>query len=633
MSFRRWFDRQSWKSRTRRAQRRTVRLESLEDRRVLATINVPADFSTIQAAVNAANTGDTIDVASGTYSESVTINKSITVDGAQAGVAATGRSGPESILDATSNSGDTLFNVAANDVTINGFTVQNQTNVNHFGAGIYIEPGYHGTQILDNIVQDNVIGLFLANNSAADPAAVEGNLFQNNTQSGPAGGTDIYADQFTAGAGGVQSALIQGNTFTNSTSVENSWGIGISNTGAAPFTNISVADNNFSNAGRGMYFYGTTNSSITGNTITGASHYAIGAFGGDNGFSITGNTLSNDATGLFLEDDIGTNAMPDPNQNFHVNQNSFLGNTTNINVSSAGSSSEGYLGTLDATHNWWGSPSGPAPGSVIGSVNTSMQLLAAPGHSSILLLGQSGLSATGNANVAVAGTLVVDAQGPQAAVATGNATVSASDAFYVSGGTSSTGHGTLPPPVAAAPTSDPLATLPVPSQPATVAKNLNVSGKSQTTLTPGTYLGGIQVSGQAAVKLEPGIYYLTGPLTVSGQATVITDTTASSPDTGNGVLIYFAAPGGQAVSISGQASVNLAAPTAGTYMGISIFENPASKGTISVTSGSLTTDGTVYAAAASVQVTGNGSLVLDGPASTLIAASLSATGNAKISVS
>ena len=46
-----------------------------------ATINVPTDFPTVQAAVNAANPGDTVNIAAGIYTEQVIINKNLTLSG------------------------------------------------------------------------------------------------------------------------------------------------------------------------------------------------------------------------------------------------------------------------------------------------------------------------------------------------------------------------------------------------------------------------------------------------------------------------------------------------------------------------------------------------------------------------
>ncbi|MEZ4823037.1 MAG: hypothetical protein R2942_11690 [Ignavibacteria bacterium] len=46
-------------------------------------INVPGSYSTIQAAINAANNGDIIQVAAGIYRENLTINKFIQLRGSK----------------------------------------------------------------------------------------------------------------------------------------------------------------------------------------------------------------------------------------------------------------------------------------------------------------------------------------------------------------------------------------------------------------------------------------------------------------------------------------------------------------------------------------------------------------------
>jgi hypothetical protein len=149
------------------------------------------------------------------YSETVTANKSVLLLGAQHGVdARTGRVGAtESVLDATSNGGQTLFNATASDVTIDGFKVQNQTSTVVFGFGILLGAGTSGSHVLNNIIQNNIAGLSLANASSSDQTVIQFNLFQNNNNPGSVSGTAIYTDQSNAG-GALTNVLIDSNAFT-----------------------------------------------------------------------------------------------------------------------------------------------------------------------------------------------------------------------------------------------------------------------------------------------------------------------------------------------------------------------------------------------------------------------------------
>lgn len=311
-----------------------------------------AQYFSIQSAVNAAHSGDTITVCAGTYHELVTVNKQLTLLGAQAGVDArsatrTGLPATESVVDG--NSGTTSFYVTANDVTINGFTVQGATIDNVFGAGIVLGGGTSGAHVVYNIIQNNIAGLFLSNAAGGNQCVIQYNLFRNNTQPGSAGGHGIYSDEFSAG-GTVSNVLIDSNRFTG-----NTWGIGISNSGTqGPYSSLSIQNNTFDANSRGMYFFDTANSSITSNTITNSAapvRYGIGFFGGDSSFTIHCNIIQNNpGEGILVEDDIGS-----PNSNITVNDNNIAGNATaGLEVVSGG-----YTGVLNAEMNWWGSATGP----------------------------------------------------------------------------------------------------------------------------------------------------------------------------------------------------------------------------------------------------------------------------------
>ncbi|MBP2146410.1 parallel beta-helix repeat protein [Methanofollis sp. W23] len=130
-----------------------------------------ADFTSIQAAVNAARDGDTIIVRDGTYSESVRVNKSVTI---------TSENGPDSTIvdpieptvitmETEKSSGSTMsptyrpsIKVTADDVTIQGLQVRSTNSdtepIPACWCGIYAED-VENCVIRNSIVSDNNNGI------------------------------------------------------------------------------------------------------------------------------------------------------------------------------------------------------------------------------------------------------------------------------------------------------------------------------------------------------------------------------------------------------------------------------------------------------------------------------------------
>src|SRR2546430_6006967 len=88
------------RSMPRRFRKKFQLLETLESRQMLAAhiLGNSTNYATIQAAVNAASAGAIINVDAGTYIEQVTVNKSLTLRGANASVDARGSRNNESIV-------------------------------------------------------------------------------------------------------------------------------------------------------------------------------------------------------------------------------------------------------------------------------------------------------------------------------------------------------------------------------------------------------------------------------------------------------------------------------------------------------------------------------------------------------
>jgi hypothetical protein len=311
---------------------------------------ISAGYTTIQAAVNAAPPGDTIRVCDGTYIEiapgPLTINKTLTLLGAQNGVDARSRVGAESIV--TDPQGTFI---TANNVVIDGFTFQNSVVAAFTGYGIAMGAGTTGTRILNNIIQDNIVGIALANTGGSQ-ALIRHNLIRNNNAPGGASGTGIYTDEFVGGSA-VRNVLIEENTFTG----HDDAGIDVSNTDSTGGVfNLDVSKNSFDMNGRAAVLFNTHTSTIHDNRIansTFAASAAIRLFDNNTGLSILNNDLLTGAGHAIRLSDLGLVGGPSSNLEIHENNiEFFVGLGLLVDPGS-------HVGTVDAECNWWNSATGP----------------------------------------------------------------------------------------------------------------------------------------------------------------------------------------------------------------------------------------------------------------------------------
>jgi len=307
-----------------------------------ATCTVPGTYPTIQMAVNDPNC-DPIIVAAGLYPEEVTIQRTLTLRGAQAGVDARTRpfvAANESIIDYPCGP----VPIEADSVTIDGFTVQGSILPDPcFLAGIWTNPGFSGTQgghqILNNIVQNNISGIELDSTCAANRTLVQFNLVQNNDNPGPGSGNGIQTNF------GLCRATIDSNKFSGHTSS--------SLLVLAASSDLTVSNNELvAGTSERIVFATVSNSTVSGNVSTGSmSSGTIRLFGGDSNIAINSNTLLNGMRGIRVDDPFGLGA----NSGVTAHQNCIKGNS----LAGLEDGVSGHLGTLNAENNWWGSSTGP----------------------------------------------------------------------------------------------------------------------------------------------------------------------------------------------------------------------------------------------------------------------------------
>ncbi len=217
------------------------------------------------------------------------------------------------------------------------------------------------------------------------------------------------------------------------------------------------------------------------------------------------------------------------------------------------------------------------------------------------------LRLSGNASIHVPGNVIVDSSSTSALIESGNASIRASS-IQVVGGVSTTGTATLSPAAVTgiAPVVNPFAYLTGPSTSGLTNYGAVSYTSGSHTLNPGIY-SSIRASGTASLTLNPGIYIIEGGgVTVTGGASIA----------GSGVMLYNTSSnypsstgsyGG--ITLSGNGSFSLTAPTSGEYAGIVIFQPSANTRAISLSGNAAAgLTGTIYAPAALGYVSGNASV-------------------------
>lgn len=287
--------------------------------------------TTIQAAVDAASSGDIIMVGAGTYAEHVSITKALTLNGANAGVVGTSTSrAAESIVDGQST--DASFMVNTNNVTLDGFTIKNGAN-GGFNAGVWSTGTNNNLLVQNNIVTNNSVGVFAY---CGTNCVVKKNLFDSNNTSAPAGGAAIYSE--VSNGLTITQNEFKGHTLNNP--LVFAWN------GAPSHFNLLITNNSFhNNTYSNIYSFGLSSSTISGNTfVADPSSTGIYFDGGSTDVHVSDNTISGGSYGIRLDDgySVGNDSA------FVINENNITATTNLVQIIG------GYTGTLDAVHNYWG---------------------------------------------------------------------------------------------------------------------------------------------------------------------------------------------------------------------------------------------------------------------------------------
>lgn len=258
----------------------TVCLLSITGTALAATYNVPADYTTIQSAIDSCANGDEIIVAPGTYHEQLSVNDKSIVIKSSGGADQTIIDGDGSGVALTVTAPQGVY--ADRNLTVEGFTIKNGTR------GIRASGSYTVT-VNNSIITNNQGGVYLYTDRYAGDYLtfnLNGSTISNNTTATNGGGIYGYyhaqayiknssiinnSAGYSGGAIYLEmycSAEIENSVLTGNSAGIHGGGVYSNTYGYVQGINTIFAKNTAAGNGGAMYLIDGTTASLTNSTIT-----------------------------------------------------------------------------------------------------------------------------------------------------------------------------------------------------------------------------------------------------------------------------------------------------------------------------------------------------------------------------
>ncbi|MBI1848927.1 MAG: HYR domain-containing protein [Planctomycetes bacterium] len=297
-------------------------------------------YPTIQDAVNASMPGDTILVGPGTYGPLIIVDRSLTISGAASGTSGCDPSRPVFMGESILNDPQGGFQINADNVTIDGFVIQDADGslAGGQGSGIAVSPTVSGTHIVNCVFTNNSVGLTVESNGSVT-TVVANNKFDSNNLPAPTN-TGIGISSIS----GVPNLNVDGNCFVNNAVAS----IFLQGTGGTLQANITIQDNTADNA---IILVNASNVIVTRNRVDHSP---------SDGLVLDAVTTADiNCNSFVFAASVGIRLFRfynvQPNASVAVHLNNIENNVAGLSISLGSYANP----PLDATNNWWGDATGP----------------------------------------------------------------------------------------------------------------------------------------------------------------------------------------------------------------------------------------------------------------------------------